>query len=133
MFAVTMSICALTAGQLEGMTSLPTVLRDIQSKAATISSECYTIASMAMPNDISSTPNYLQAMKASAILASVCVQNEDLKRTIAHIGDYTSLSVMHGFYAEANWPPNLTEIERQERRRLVSFRIPTIHIADSIY
>ncbi|RWQ94333.1 hypothetical protein C8Q69DRAFT_403943, partial [Paecilomyces variotii] len=117
-FVVVMSVCALTSGQLQNGIRIPQDLYDIRVNAATVSSKCYCAAVEAMPNDITSASDYLQAMKASAILAAVCLQNEDMKKTVAHLGDYLSLSVMHGFYAEANWPDDLTEIEKQERRRL---------------
>lgn len=117
---MTMAVCALTAGRLYSGVPIPPGLDPIRSKAATLSSECYAAAVKAMPRDIASATDYCQAMKASALLASVCLQNGHLKMTIAHLGDYISLAVMHGFYTEANWPVELTEIERQERRRLVS-------------
>ncbi|KAJ6024271.1 hypothetical protein N7540_005068 [Penicillium herquei] len=107
---------------------VPPGLHGIQAQAATLSSQCYTIAVKAMPSDISNATDYCEAMKASAILASVCLQNEDMKKTVAHLGDYTSLSVMHGFYSEANWPLGLSEIEREERRRLyisTNFGLPS--------
>lgn len=129
-FVATMSVSALTAGWLNSGISMPIPfdLNDIRPKAAAISSECYAAAVKAMPSDITNATDYFQAMKASAILASVCLQNEDMKKTVAHLGDYISLSVMHGFYTEANWPVHLTDIERQERRRLVSivFSFPMI-------
>ncbi|KAJ5714840.1 uncharacterized protein N7483_012021 [Penicillium malachiteum] len=117
-FVASMSICALTIGQLDSGIPVPPGLHGIQPQAATLSSQCYTMAVKAMPSDISNATDYCEAMKASAILASVCLQNEDMKKTVAHLGDYSSLSVMHGFYSEANWPLGLSEIEKEERRRL---------------
>ncbi|RSL62725.1 hypothetical protein CEP53_004699 [Fusarium sp. AF-6] len=57
-------------------------------------------------------------MKAKAILGSCCLQNGDLKRAITHLGDYTTLLSISGFNIESNWPTNISERERQERRRL---------------
>lgn len=114
-----MSVCSLTAGRLFTIVQIPLDVHNIRSKAVTVSAECYAAAVKAMPSDITIATDYCQAMKASAILSLVCLQNDDLKKTVAHLGDHISLSVMHGMYAEANWPADLTEIERQERRRLV--------------
>ncbi|KAJ5627470.1 hypothetical protein N7528_004897 [Penicillium herquei] len=79
---------------------------------------CYAAAVKAMPADITTISDYCQAMKASALLTSVCLQNGNLKRLVAHLSDYICLSTMHKFHLEAHWPEGLTEIERQERRRL---------------
>ncbi|KAJ5721026.1 uncharacterized protein N7483_008960 [Penicillium malachiteum] len=79
---------------------------------------CYAAAVKAMPADITTISDYCQAMKASALLTSVCLQNGKLKRLVSHLSDYICLSTIHKFHLEAHWPEGLTEIERQERRRL---------------
>ncbi|ETS84443.1 hypothetical protein PFICI_02468 [Pestalotiopsis fici W106-1] len=117
-FVVTMAVCALTAGRLYSGVPGPSHLDHVRSRVDALSSECYAAAVKALPRDMATATDYCQAMRANAILASVCLQNGQLKSTIAHLGDYTTLSIMHGFYAEANWPAGLTEIEKQERRRL---------------
>lgn len=91
------------------------------TEAAAVSARCYSAAVKALPKDNTIITDYFQSMRANAMLASVCLQTGDLKRTLLHLGDYISLSLLSGFYDEANWPKNLTEIQKQERRRLVSF------------
>lgn len=113
-----MSVCALAAGRLcDGVPSLPA--RHLVQDAAALSLQCYAAAVKAMPNDMSSVPDYFQTMRAEALLVSTCLQNRDPKRAIAHLGEYVSLSVSNGFHDEANWPEGLSEIQKQERRRLV--------------
>ncbi|RSL52665.1 hypothetical protein CEP54_010776 [Fusarium duplospermum] len=81
---------------------------------------CYSAAMGAIPSDLMDIEiqDRYQMMKAKAILGSCCLQNGDLKRAITHLGDYTTLLSISGFNIESNWPTNISERERQERRRL---------------
>lgn len=118
-FIVTMAVCSLTAGRLStGIVVSPSLRGAACSRSASLSSECYQAVIRALPADLTRISDLCSGMKAIAMLASVCIQNGDLKRAVALMGDYTSLVSMHGFHLEANWPPDLTEIQRQERRRL---------------
>lgn len=121
-FVVTMAVCAVTAGRLYSGVPLPPHLQldDVRSKAAALSSQCYVAAVDAMPRDLTSVRDSFQAMRASFLLASVCLQNAQLNSAIAHLSDYSALSTICGFHSEAKWPVDLNEIEKQERRRLVS-------------
>lgn len=123
-----MSVCALASGRLyNGAPSPAPFPTHSRSRANELSSDCYAAAVNAMPSDLASvTDDYCQAMKASTMLASVCLQNGNVKGAVAHLGHYTSLSVMHGFHVEANWPADLTEMQRQERRRLVSTKSTSV-------
>ncbi|KAJ9256875.1 hypothetical protein C8Q69DRAFT_499124 [Paecilomyces variotii] len=117
-FVVTMAVCALTAGRLYNGIPSTHNLEGLRSDAVTLSSTCYFAAVRAMPKNLTAITDYCQAMKAHALLASVCLQNGDLRGPITHLGDYSSLSILNGFYTESRWPNNLSEIEKQERRRL---------------
>ena len=121
-FVVTMAVCALTAGRLYCGVPLPKHLQlsDVRARAAALSAQCYTAAVEAMPRGIAGASDYYQAMRASFLLASVCLQDGQMSSAISHSSDYTALSTMHGFHSEAKWPAHLSEIEKQERRRLVS-------------
>lgn len=126
MFVVTMAVCALTAGRLYSGVPLPRSLQleDIRSKAVGLSSQCYSAAVEAMPREITTAINYYQAMRASHLLASVCLQDGQLNSAVTHLSNYNALSTMCIFHLESSWPADLSEIDRQERRRLVSFQQP---------
>ncbi|OAA63402.1 Phytanoyl-CoA dioxygenase [Niveomyces insectorum RCEF 264] len=117
-FVVTMAVCAMSAYRLSSGLTMPPDPPLNHADASAIAARCYAAAVKALPADVTAVADYFQMMKASAILASISLQNSDLKRTLAHLGDYGTLSILHGFYNEANWPSNLNEIQRQERRRL---------------
>lgn len=128
-FVVTMAVCALTAGRVYDGLAVPTDVNMTSSEATNLSLQCYTAAVNAIPADVTMINDYYPAMKASALLASVCLQDGDLKKLVSHLANYFCLSTIHKFHLEAHWPSDLTEIQRQERRRLVSM-IPcsfTIH------
>ncbi|KAJ5703682.1 hypothetical protein N7493_011607 [Penicillium malachiteum] len=83
-----MAVCALTAGRLYDALLVPTGVSLLGPEAINLSSQCYTAAVKAMPADITTISDYCQAMKASALLTSVCLQNGNLKRLVAHLSDY---------------------------------------------
>ncbi|CAK7215053.1 hypothetical protein SCUCBS95973_002345 [Sporothrix curviconia] len=138
LYVVAMAVCAVSAARMAHGLTMPSDTPLDPSQAAALSARCYAAATKALPTDLAAvtdddhggqhnhhrhsnstaSPSLVPVMKASALLASVCLQNSDLKRTLAHLGYYVSLSVLNGFYSEANWPAGLTEIQRQERRRL---------------
>lgn len=95
----------------------------LRLEAVTLFTECYSVAIGAIPNDLMDfkIQDRYQMMKAKAILGSFCLQNEDLKQAMTHLGDYTTLMSISGFNIESNWPTNISKRERQERRRLVGF------------
>lgn len=89
--------------------------------AATTSLLCYEAAISAIPFDLTAVTDF-QIMKAKAILSSTCMQTGDFRGALTHLGDYITLSANNGFHLEANWPADLKETEKQERRRLVRCR-----------
>jgi hypothetical protein len=93
----------------------------LRLEAVPLFTACYSAAIGTIPNDLMDIDiqDRYQIMKAKAILGSCCLQNGDLKRAITHLGDYTTLMSISGFNIESNWPTNISERERQERRRLV--------------
>ena len=115
-----MSICALTAGRVYDCFAPPTDVNLTGQEAINLSLQCYAAAASAMPADVTMISDYCQAMKANALLASVCLQNGDLAKVASHLSNYSCLSAIHKFHLESQWPHDITEIQRQERRRLVS-------------
>ncbi|CAK7206923.1 hypothetical protein SEUCBS139899_009730 [Sporothrix eucalyptigena] len=77
-----MAVCGLTAGRLYKGVSVPLELNPIKSSGNQVSSKCYDTAVCAIPSDLSQVTDYFQAMKASAVLASICLQNNDLKKAV---------------------------------------------------
>lgn len=113
-----MAVCTMAAGRLCDGVLMPTGPHPLRVQSATLFSKCYNAAIDALPKDLMSVPDCYHAMKAKAILAAACLQNGDWKKAIAHLGDYASLSAMSGFCQEATWPTPLTEVQKQERRRV---------------
>ncbi|KAL6360813.1 hypothetical protein LRP88_06521 [Fusarium phalaenopsidis] len=120
LFAVTMAVCALASGRLHNGMPVPESPHPLRLEAIPLFTACYSAAIGAIPNDLMDVEiqDRYQMMKAKAILGSCCLQNGDLKRAITHLGDYTTLMSISGFNIESNWPTNISERERQERRRL---------------
>lgn len=61
-------------------------------------------------------------MRTEALLGLLALQHNDLESGHAHLHRYLAMVTQSRFHDERNWPLNLTEIEVQERRRLVSTR-----------
>ncbi|KAF3025090.1 hypothetical protein E8E14_014555 [Neopestalotiopsis sp. 37M] len=113
-----MSICTMAAGRLCDGVLMPNGPHPLRQQAASLFKKCYRATIDAIPSDITSVPDHYQAMKAKAILAAACLQSGDWKTATVHLGDYASLSAMTGFCQESSWPSRLTEIQKQERRRV---------------
>ncbi|KAJ0120018.1 hypothetical protein J7T55_000871 [Diaporthe amygdali] len=118
LWTFTMAVCTMAAARLCDGVLIPTGLHPLRLQAATLFTTCYDAANKALPADIMTVPDPYHAMKAKALLASACLQNGDWRRAVAHLGDYASLSATTGFCQESNWPAYITEIQRQERRRV---------------
>ncbi|KAH0428478.1 hypothetical protein CcaCcLH18_09036 [Colletotrichum camelliae] len=118
-FIVTMAVCCFAAGRLNDGISIPSGLHNLRAEASLKSTECYDAAIKAIPKELTEVTDWYSLMKAKSLLASACLHNEQLKRALFHGGgDYVSFSVSRGFHDEANWPEDLNECEKQERRRL---------------
>ncbi|CAK7224238.1 hypothetical protein SEUCBS140593_005507 [Sporothrix eucalyptigena] len=118
LFVVTMAVCSLAAARLCDGFTIGGEQHPLLSEAASLSAICYNAAMDCIPADITSVPDDFQMMRVQTILASTCFQKRDLRKAIFHHGNYTTLSVCSAFHDEANWPPNLSVIETEERRRL---------------
>jgi hypothetical protein len=62
----------------------------------------------------------IDTLRAHAILAIASIQNGKIKDMHLHLGMYHTLVAMDALHDESNWPKDLGNIEREERRRLVS-------------
>lgn len=108
----------MAAGRLCDGVLMPTGPHSLRLQAAGLFSKCYSAAMESIPLDLVSAPDHYFAMKAKAILAAACLQNGEWEKAVRHLGDYASLSAISGFCREANWPPGVSEIQIQERRRV---------------
>lgn len=72
----------------------------------------------------------LDVLRTHAILAITAIQNGNIREMRWHLGTYQSLVAVDGLHDEANWPHEISIVEREERRRLVSTqaipKIPTV-------
>ncbi|KAL3292127.1 nuclear protein [Colletotrichum asianum] len=117
-FIVTMAVCCFAAGRLNDGIPIPSGLHNLRAEASLKSTECHNAAMKVIPKELTEVTDWYSLMKAKSLLASACLHNEQLKKALFHGGDYVSLSVSRGFHDEANWPEDLNEFEKQERRRL---------------
>ncbi|GFZ46774.1 hypothetical protein JCM24511_03994 [Saitozyma sp. JCM 24511] len=117
-FAVVMAVCAMAAGTLRDGASMPPGIQQRIPNPAGLGRRCYQAAVKAIPRDLTRDADPCQVMKAKALMISICLQSGDTRVALAHMGDYATLSAINGFHLEGNWPSHITEIEKQERRRL---------------
>lgn len=59
-------------------------------------------------------------MRACALLAITSIQNSQIRSMQQYLGYYHTLMAMDGRHDEKLWRKDLTPIEKEERRRLVS-------------
>lgn len=116
-FGSLMAACALASarerdGALhESITRMPSV--------ATIPSETFFAAAKdALPNDLVG-PYEFDNMRACALLSLTSIQYGDIEAMRLYLGHYFTLAGIHRCDDEAYWPKNITNIEVEERRRLV--------------
>lgn len=119
-----MAVCAIAAARLRdgadtmtdsnGANLLPTL-----PPSAPASEVFYHASMRAVPHDLSLATAF-DYKRAKVILAMNCVQYGNVKQLATNLGDYMTMCAADGFHNEGRWPGNLTEMEVQERRRLVS-------------
>jgi hypothetical protein len=77
-------------------------------------------AEQLLPKDILVASRDFDNLRATALLALLCIQNGDTEQLQGYLGNYSTMMIVSGLYDEARWDDSLTEVQRQERRRLVS-------------
>jgi hypothetical protein len=118
MFAVTMAACALASARAAD-NALFDSNWDAQTLGSTPSSVFYEAAINALPK--TDTPEQsLNLMRAYALLSLTAIQYGNTRDMQAYLGKYHALVAMDDLHDEANWPQDLSIIELEERRRLVS-------------
>ena len=71
-----------------------------------------------LPKDLTAARE-LDYMRACALLSITSIQYGDIEAMQLYLGHYFTLVGIHKFHDEAYWPKNITNIEVEERRRLV--------------
>lgn len=116
LFAVTMAVCALVSSRVrDGSVTNPRW--NLTSFSETDPAIFYAETKRQLADE---SPSDLNLLRAHAILAIASIQNGNIRDMHRHLGTYHTLVAMDGLHDEANWPPGIGIIEREERRRLVS-------------
>jgi hypothetical protein len=84
-----------------------------------------------VPKDILVASRSFDYLRATALLAILCIQNGDTEQLQGYLGNYSTMMVVSGFYDEERWDEAISEVQRQERRRLVSSP-PFLHPVSSL-
>ncbi|CAK9782006.1 unnamed protein product [Cutaneotrichosporon oleaginosum] len=122
-FIVTIAMCAMAASKLADGGVPGEIPIALQARAGVLATECYTIAVAAVRRDVDAELpiDVLPLLKARSLLGCTCMQRGHRTAALAHYGEYSIISAQAGFHDEANWPSEISEIQRQERRRLFWF------------
>ena len=115
-YSATMAVCAITSARFRDGVPLPNNPGPHFSPA---SEDFYDACLRAIPKDIAEAEDF-NYKRAKAVLGTLCIQYGRVKSLHTHLGDYLTMCANDGFHNEARWPMGLSEIEVQERRRLVS-------------
>jgi hypothetical protein len=86
--------------------------------AVSLSEFFYQAAVKAIPGDLS-VATHFNYKRAKALLCATAIQLGYARTFNTHLGDYITMCSIDGFHCEVRWPAGLTQIDIQERRRLV--------------
>ncbi|KAK4554359.1 hypothetical protein LTR86_008567 [Recurvomyces mirabilis] len=114
-FAATMAACALAAARArDGAIGDRPNLGENSERSSEV---FFAAAQDAIPKDLGQAQcqNY---MRAAGLLALCSIQYGQINMMHQFMGNYTTLAAMQQFHDETYWPPTLTVVEREERRRL---------------
>lgn len=119
LFANTMAVCALVGGRVrDGSVTNPRwdlrAIQEVSPDTFYSEAERHLVHGYNEECDTS-----LNTIRAHAILAIASIQNGKIRDMQRHLGTYHTLVAMEGLHDEANWPRDIGNIEREERRRLV--------------
>jgi hypothetical protein len=89
----------------------------------------YQAAAAAFPPDLHSAQGF-EYKRAKILMAIACIQYGSILEHKTHLGEYVVLACNDGFHDESRWEIGLTEVQRQERRRLVIVTAAGMKLAD---
>ncbi|KAK1070211.1 hypothetical protein LTR74_004363 [Friedmanniomyces endolithicus] len=114
-FASVMAACALAAARVrDGATTDHRHLTDSPEKASEI---FFAAAQDAIGKDFSKAHG-LGSMRACGLLAVTAIQYGQIRTMHEYLGKYMTLRAMQQCHDERFWPPGVSIIEREERRRI---------------
>lgn len=114
-----MALCALASARVRDG-SLYSNRWDTRVLTQTPSSVFFDAAHECIPQDSSASQD-LDWLRASALLSLAALQNNQIVKMHYFLGVYDMFVRCDGLHDEKNWIMPLTFIQREERRRLVSF------------
>lgn len=121
-----MSMCAVALARTRnGVKSPPgtplcLIMRDLRAAQGVPSSEEFYAAAMKAYPVILCGKVTIDYMRAAGLLTLMCLEYNDRGGAGCHHHKYLQMANEIGLHDETRWPPGLTEIEVQERRRMVS-------------
>lgn len=121
-FCSIMAACALASARVRDRAA---VSRGNQThELLTIPAETFYVAAEdVLPSDLLQTQDF-GFLRGCALLAIASIQDAKINAMHKHIGIYFTILAIHQWHDEANWPANLSQVEREELRRLVGQFFP---------
>lgn len=115
-----MVVCALAAARVRdgAVTNLSPTISALLADAR--SEVFHAAAEAAFPSKLVEAQEF-EYLRASGLLAILAIQNGQPEFMHQHLGNYMTLVALQGVHDEARWPSGISGVERQERRRLVSY------------
>jgi hypothetical protein len=116
-----MAVCAIVVGRQRHTTDSQSPQHQVPSPQTQKppSKAFYQAAIAAFPADLSRAQGF-EYKRAKVLMAIACIQYGAILEHQTHLGEYVVLACNDGYHDESRWERSLNEIERQERRRLVS-------------
>lgn len=115
-----MAVCATACARVRDGAQLPPS-SPLMSETEIPASETFHRACLEacsnVPNDGEIS---FDLMRTEAVLGMLCLQHNDVRGSHRHLHRYLGMSAEIGFHSESRWGSDLTAIEVEERRRLVS-------------
>ncbi|KAL7785414.1 hypothetical protein V8C43DRAFT_154724 [Trichoderma afarasin] len=116
-YTLTMAVCATAATRLSG--ELPPRIASVIKirNNSSLSGIFYTACINALPV-LHTDEVEFNFMRTEALLGMLCLEYNNIRGCHAHLHRYLAMCAEIGFNDESKWPPGLTAIEVEERRRL---------------
>jgi len=116
LFAALMALCSLSSARVRDG-ALASDFWNLEELRKPTPEDFFKAAEEAMPKDLKSVQN-LDYIRACALLAISSLQIGYIRSMHFYLGTYNMMVKMDGLHSESNWPPGISAIEREERRRL---------------
>ncbi|KAL6831528.1 hypothetical protein J3E69DRAFT_329630 [Trichoderma sp. SZMC 28015] len=116
-YTLTIAVCATAATRLSG--ELPPRIASVIKirNNSSLSGIFYTACINALPV-LHTDEVEFNFMRTEALLGMLCLEYNNIRGCHAHLHRYLAMCAEIGFNDESKWPPGLTAIEVEERRRL---------------